>query len=325
MTAPRRHSFPLLPASAYPSAAGGGCSTADGSLRIFEISFDPVTNELTRLAADFDQRCELNTGLMHGSIRFQSALSVPFTGVLVAAGVDQRAEGARVKVRLDASRSIAANNSTLTYRWSQVSGAAVTLSNASSAVATFTAPEIAGNPLPLEFEVQVSDGAGHNGTDRVRVDVVDRARPQTIVTLTSDAGDWIGGGGSDTLRPEEWNFSTEGEDLGDRLVLHFAGLERWDLWFGTGTSVPFKVPRIRNAQVHDGPRAMRSMLPAAEMLRLHTGHFDVAMWPIPAAARSTASYFSSRSAVKCPRRVRDKSFTAVRSPECECAVPTRGR
>ncbi len=59
---------------------GVGCSTVDGSLRIFEVSFDPGTNELTRLAADFDQRCENSPGSCMGRFVFKVRCRFPSRG-----------------------------------------------------------------------------------------------------------------------------------------------------------------------------------------------------------------------------------------------------
>ena len=58
---------------------------------------------------------------------------------------------------LDASSSTDADGDALTFSWEQVSGAVVTLTDSSSAVASFTAPDVAGDEA-LSFRVTVSDG-----------------------------------------------------------------------------------------------------------------------------------------------------------------------
>ncbi|RUO22599.1 hypothetical protein CWE08_05340 [Aliidiomarina iranensis] len=60
-------------------------------------------------------------------------------------------------VTLNGSRSTDVDGDTLTYRWTQTSGPAVSLSNASSATATFTVPEF-DNDATLGFRLSVSDG-----------------------------------------------------------------------------------------------------------------------------------------------------------------------
>ena len=70
---------------------------------------------------------------------------------------------------------------TLTYEWSQTSGAAVTLSNATAAEPTFTAPA---GPAILIFELSVTDGS-LSSTDAVNVTVVAPANRMPV----ADAGD----------------------------------------------------------------------------------------------------------------------------------------
>jgi hypothetical protein len=68
-----------------------------------------------------------------------------------------------------------ANGDTLTFSWDQIAGAAVTIADAGSAQATFTAPDVAaGAPEILTFELTVSDGAA-SATDTVNVTVEEPA------------------------------------------------------------------------------------------------------------------------------------------------------
>ncbi len=60
-------------------------------------------------------------------------------------------------VRLDASASTDADGDDLSYQWRVVSGAGVSLSGATTAVATFTAPQVTTNTT-VQVEVTVSDG-----------------------------------------------------------------------------------------------------------------------------------------------------------------------
>lgn len=76
-------------------------------------------------------------------------------------------------VSLDGSKSYDPDGSVVSYRWKQVAGKAVTLKNATSAVATFTAPGTNTN-LPLTFELTVTDNNGATGTSQVIVVVARR-------------------------------------------------------------------------------------------------------------------------------------------------------
>ena len=62
----------------------------------------------------------------------------------------------------------ASDNSELSYRWQQTSGASVTLQQADSANAQFTAPSTSGT---LVFELTVTDGTGASSSDTVSVSV----------------------------------------------------------------------------------------------------------------------------------------------------------
>jgi hypothetical protein len=60
------------------------------------------------------------------------------------------------------------------YAWTRTSGPGVTLNNANSAVASFTAPTISGGSPPINytFELEVTDNEGATDTDTVNITVV---------------------------------------------------------------------------------------------------------------------------------------------------------
>ena len=60
-------------------------------------------------------------------------------------------------------------NGTLTYQWRQTGGTSVTLSNPTSARASFTAPNIATGTATLTFELRVTDAAGLSAVDTLAV------------------------------------------------------------------------------------------------------------------------------------------------------------
>ncbi|MCA9770993.1 MAG: right-handed parallel beta-helix repeat-containing protein [Myxococcales bacterium] len=104
------------------------------------------------------------------------------------AGSDQSvSEGA--PVTLDASASSDPDGQTLAFAWTQVSGPAATLSDATSATPSFTAPDVAVDEV-LAFEVAVTDGTA-TANDTVEVSVhFDNDAPvaDAGVDLTVDEG-----------------------------------------------------------------------------------------------------------------------------------------
>jgi 5-hydroxyisourate hydrolase-like protein (transthyretin family) len=74
-------------------------------------------------------------------------------------------------VSLDGSASSDPDGDTLTYAWTQTAGTSVTLSDASSATPSFTAPDVGADGETLTLELTVDDGNGHTATDAVGINV----------------------------------------------------------------------------------------------------------------------------------------------------------
>jgi tetratricopeptide (TPR) repeat protein len=74
-------------------------------------------------------------------------------------------------VYLDASNSQDPDGDTLGYSWRQIGGQAVTLNNANTVKATFTAPSGITSDIILEFELIVKDNKSASSTDSVKVTV----------------------------------------------------------------------------------------------------------------------------------------------------------
>ena len=90
---------------------------------------------------------------------------------LAAAGPDQSVVEL-INVTLNASASSDPDGSISGYQWTQVGGPAVTLSNATAAVATFVAPDV-NMGTSLIFAVVVTDNRGATSTDQITVFVSD--------------------------------------------------------------------------------------------------------------------------------------------------------
>jgi len=98
------------------------------------------------------------------------------------AGADQTVnEGSTVT--LDATHSYDHDGSIVSYRWTQVGGIAVTLSNPMAATTTFTAPAVNWKGNLLTFELTVTDDNGLQSTDSCTVAVEDTRIDTTSTSL----------------------------------------------------------------------------------------------------------------------------------------------
>jgi len=119
------------------------------------------------------------------------------------AGTDQTVNaGAAVALRGSGADP---ENAIASYQWRQTGGTAVTLSNAASAQAGFTAPNIATGAATLVFELRVTDAAGLSATDTMTVTVQSPDIDGDGVANSQDAFP------SD---PAEWKDS-DGDGIGD--------------------------------------------------------------------------------------------------------------
>jgi fibronectin type 3 domain-containing protein len=96
-------------------------------------------------------------------------------------------------------------NGTLTYQWRQTGGTSVTLSNPTSARASFTAPNIATGTATLTFELRVTDAAGLSAVDTLAVVVQSPDIDGDGVPNSQDAF---------PTNPAEWKDSN-GNGIGD--------------------------------------------------------------------------------------------------------------
>ena len=72
-------------------------------------------------------------------------------------------------------------SASLTYAWTQTSGTTVTLSDATAASPTFTAPATTDH---LEFTLTVTDGDGATSEAYVPIEVINRA-PVAVATASA--------------------------------------------------------------------------------------------------------------------------------------------
>jgi LmbE family N-acetylglucosaminyl deacetylase len=121
---------------------------------------------------------------------FEQEGTTPDEPPIAIAGPAQSVAGGSV-VQLDASASSDPEGQPITFSWTQTSGPAVTLSDATSATPTFTAPAATRATQVLRFQVMVHDGSSASG-DTVDVTVI--ALPNAIPVANAGPDQEVEGG-----------------------------------------------------------------------------------------------------------------------------------
>ncbi|HEU5152823.1 MAG TPA: PKD domain-containing protein, partial [Iamia sp.] len=137
------------------------------------------------------------------------------------AGPDQDVNGGDT-VTLDGTASTDPDDDTLTYSWVQTAGPAVTLTGATTAQPTFTAPT---GPATLTFELEVDDGRGLTDTDTVTITVngipTANAGPDQEVNL----GDTVTLDGTASTDPDGDTLTYSWEQTGGGTVVSLTGAD----------------------------------------------------------------------------------------------------
>ena len=129
------------------------------------------------------------------------------------AGIDQTVNAAAM-VSLSGT-GMDPENGTLTYQWRQTGGTSVTMSNVTSARASFAAPSIATGTATLTFELRVTDAAGLSTVDTLTVAVLSPDIDGDGVPNSQDAF---------PTNPAEWKDSN-GNGIGDNAEAAAAPLK----------------------------------------------------------------------------------------------------
>ena len=93
------------------------------------------------------------------------------------AGPDKVVPSATVGVTLVGTGSSDPDGTIASYQWSETSGVPVSINNATSPTATFTAPTVVSGSAVLVFQLQVTDNTGGTATDTVTITVVKDVAP----------------------------------------------------------------------------------------------------------------------------------------------------
>jgi len=149
-------------------------AVADDGLAEPDEFFELTLNNAT--GASLGTRTQLRVNILDGTAVNQAPNSIAGSSQTVSPGDN---------VVLNGSQSNDPDGDQLSYAWSQTMGPAVTLSNAGTETASFTAPDVTSDTL-LRFELAVSDTAGLSDAATVSI---------TVSAQTPAAGGDSGGGG----------------------------------------------------------------------------------------------------------------------------------
>ena len=136
------------------------------------------------------------------------------------AGPDQTVDE-KTLVILNGSNSIDPDDGIASFQWAQISGIPVSLVNASSAEATFTAPNVTADGEALTFQLTVTDNNGLQGTDTVVVNVSWSNEAPTAEAgpdQTVGEGDAVSLNGSNSSDPDDGIISYQWSQIGGTTV-----------------------------------------------------------------------------------------------------------
>jgi hypothetical protein len=167
------------------SAAGDGrgCNQTHGRFIVHEY-VDDTNGALQSLAVDFELLCDFGAPL-HGKVRYQSTVALDAAGLFANAGEDLEAVPGQ-QITLDAGNSYVGPTAGVSYQWQQISGPAITLSDANQATPSFLAPDIAGT---VTFQVTITTAEGLVDTALVTITLLGPGVPLTAMIIKSEPGD----------------------------------------------------------------------------------------------------------------------------------------
>jgi hypothetical protein len=225
-----------------------GCGLSIGQFTILELSFDPVTRVIDRLAVDVAQRCRLlpNQGWLRGQLRFNSTVPALRRAPTAVAGRDRQVLE-RDDVDLDGGFTWPGEGSISAWQWTQVSGPAAALQSAASARTRFVAPVIQGDSADLVFDLTATSSNGERSTDRMTVRVGSKRAPRSYVLVDGQPGAFIGNGIRNWLLEDDGALTVTNRSVEQAAYILFEEESLWDLYFLSQAGVRLSVGTYPNS------------------------------------------------------------------------------
>lgn len=218
---------------------GRGCNAVAGTFSVLDVQKDGSGN-ITSLALDFVQHCEGLAPALYGKIRYNS--NVPLDQPIANGGPPQAViQGGTVSLPGTAYAG-GDGNTIVSYQWTQVSGPGVSLSDASAANPSFTAPVVPPGGADLVFRLTVTNSDGLVSTTTVTVHVAKPTDPVTGLFMQSDAGDYIGGGQTQTVSTLNALFTPSAlGPNGVQILVNGGAFNNWTLDFVPASGQTLKI------------------------------------------------------------------------------------
>ena len=237
----------LKPTFSFDSICGGLPRFKPARIFIHEIGYDTDGN-IDRLAADFIEYCP---GINRGIIRINSSYPMYRSEPYAVAGMDKSVyESSTVILNgsySDSGSDLIKGNidRIVSYKWEQVSGTAVTMTDANMPVAYFEAPAISTEEI-LVFDLTVTDSEGLSNTDQVEITIKPTDITRSFAMMT---------GSNYVLRAgmvlDETNTVFEFTENPSRLIIQYLDESRWTSTFRTLDYSPLAIGSYTTSAIND--------------------------------------------------------------------------
>ncbi len=225
------------------SGQGRGCNTISGEFYIYEVDA-----EKSKLAMDFVQHCEAGTTALRGSIRINSDIPIPYTGVLAIATASTKSALEESKLTISAKNSIS-NLGVQSYKWEQTKGKAAAIQDPAANETSITLPsDIDLGGEDIELKLTVTNTANLSASTLLSLHVASKSDPQTYLQFSGPSGDYISLGQSYYYDKNNSTFGTDISSWSNALNINIQSSSWWTLNLSAPGGAPLAVQKYSYAE-----------------------------------------------------------------------------